>query len=173
MDDVGSCRHAPTFSTLSINHINNKTKLWFLQQQQNNNCKEEHFLLLGLFFRQIGTWYDKWLDTRHTTPSFLSLLLRFSSVLKLLSLNSSSCIIKCTLNHYDKWLCLFKLLLPNWVPLLKVQNSTIFCWIESQKRIRLPALCKRDVVNLQRDFYSDDRSTWLPARSKNINSWLW
>ena len=29
--------------------------------------------------------------------------------------------------------CHFKLLLPNWVPLLKVQNSTIFCWIASQK----------------------------------------
>ena len=55
---------------LCINHINNKTKLWFLLQQQQNNCKEEHFLLLGLFFRQIGTWYDKW--TPDTTP-FVSL----------------------------------------------------------------------------------------------------
>ena len=144
---------------LCINHINNKTKLWFLQQLQ-NNCKEEHFLLLGLFFRQIGTWYDKW--TPDTTP-FVSLFAFafFKCSQTSLSLNSSSsCIIKCTLNHYDKWLFVRRY----WLMPLQTSAAKLGPIIESTefynfllntepKRIPLPSLYKRDVVNLQRETF--------------------
>ena len=110
--------------SLSINHINNKTKLWFLQQEQ-NNCKEESISFSSACFsvkQGLGT-----ISGHQTQPlSFLSLLLRFSSVLKLLSLNSStsSCIIKCTLNHYDKWLFVR-------TPLLADATSNFCCQIGS------------------------------------------